>query len=88
MKQHCLKLLGFLSSRKSDFVIILDFLWWTLSIDYKNSFQYAQCSEIYKQRKTMVPVSFVNMQLLVRWNIIMHNEDKWQFQMALLLEVS
>lgn len=36
----------------------------------------------------MVPVSFVNMQLLVRWNIIMHNEDKWQFQMALLLEAS
>lgn len=36
----------------------------------------------------MVPVSFVNTGILVRWNITLQNEDKWQFHIALWLEAS
>lgn len=36
----------------------------------------------------MVSVSFVTMGPSVRWNIIVHNEDRRQFQMALPLEAS
>lgn len=76
MKQHCLKLLGFLSCRKSDFVVIHDILWWILSIDYKNSFQYAPCSEIYKQRKKNGPSKLCKHEDIGEVNFIMHNKDK------------